>query len=578
MGVIADKIRRAIFGGEVRDSIADGIEVVEQLREDYDRQVINAGNSNAEIVDARGGEAKLKDRLDNFDSQLEQKANKSEVGSPLIASSTAEMKDITKVYVNTSDGNWYSYNGANWIIGGKYNSLAIGKGSIDYTKFDNDIQSSLCDYNKIETSILKGYYMISSGGLQANDGYNTIIVENCKEGEKYNCDTVVKDTACAVVLFFNDSWIRQGYLEQGTGVEKRYTNYEFTIPTGATKFVLSAKGVNEIPIARKYGIAKQISSRIKEVEGILKVKNETFNVYAKMINSSNHAVIFKYNNNYDLVIEFARCGVNSLYQIKHMYTRPNTNNKCSGLFDNLTVFKSTVSDWLSPYKVRALTNINGDNINSLNYTGGWHGYNGDQTGAKTGNFVSARCYVDNVELTTNEEIKGGNEVKIIVKNRVNGYNTCKVDGTGRDILEETVTYTITQGRIDVTNVIEALENIEIVELYGIQTENKVTWADNVTFYSDISKTFDFSSNQDFYSKCDRFTVKGGENYLTAFMKNTGLGNRNYVDVSSFYAWSRTYGKAYFNLVKNKVLALETGQKTYYQGGYIFSYGRNDITI
>lgn len=76
MGVIADKIRRAIFGGEVRDSIADGIEVVEQLREDYDNQVINAGNSNAEIVDARGGQTKLKDRLDNFDEQLEHKANK----------------------------------------------------------------------------------------------------------------------------------------------------------------------------------------------------------------------------------------------------------------------------------------------------------------------------------------------------------------------------------------------------------------------------------------------------------------------------------------------------------------------
>lgn len=64
MGIIANKIRRAIFGREVRDAIADGIEVVEQLRKDYDRQVINAGNSNAEIVDARGGEEKLKDRLD----------------------------------------------------------------------------------------------------------------------------------------------------------------------------------------------------------------------------------------------------------------------------------------------------------------------------------------------------------------------------------------------------------------------------------------------------------------------------------------------------------------------------------
>ena len=72
MGVIADKIRKAIFGSEVRDSIADGIEVVEQLREDYDNQVINAGNSNAEIVDARGGHIKLKDRLDQVDSHLEE--------------------------------------------------------------------------------------------------------------------------------------------------------------------------------------------------------------------------------------------------------------------------------------------------------------------------------------------------------------------------------------------------------------------------------------------------------------------------------------------------------------------------
>lgn len=79
MGVIADKIRKAILGGEVRDNIAEGIEVVEQLREDYDRQVINAGNSNAEIVDARGNYTKLKERLDKeyeeVSAQLDTKAN-----------------------------------------------------------------------------------------------------------------------------------------------------------------------------------------------------------------------------------------------------------------------------------------------------------------------------------------------------------------------------------------------------------------------------------------------------------------------------------------------------------------------
>lgn len=77
MGVIADKIRRAIFGGEVRDSIADGIEVVEQLREDYDNQVINAGNSNAEIVDARGNYVKLKERLDKEHGEVISQLDKS---------------------------------------------------------------------------------------------------------------------------------------------------------------------------------------------------------------------------------------------------------------------------------------------------------------------------------------------------------------------------------------------------------------------------------------------------------------------------------------------------------------------
>ncbi|ATD55403.1 SGNH/GDSL hydrolase family protein [Clostridium chauvoei] len=75
MGVIADKIRKAIFGGEVRESIAEGIEVVEKLREDYDRQVINAGSSNSEIVQARVGKdgssySSLKERLDKENEQV----------------------------------------------------------------------------------------------------------------------------------------------------------------------------------------------------------------------------------------------------------------------------------------------------------------------------------------------------------------------------------------------------------------------------------------------------------------------------------------------------------------------------
>ena len=67
----------------------------------------------------------LENELAQTNTQLSAKADKSQIGSPLIASSVAEMIDTTKVYVNTSDGYWYSYDGSNWVSGGLYNSQGI---------------------------------------------------------------------------------------------------------------------------------------------------------------------------------------------------------------------------------------------------------------------------------------------------------------------------------------------------------------------------------------------------------------------------------------------------------------------
>lgn len=83
----------------------------------------------AEIVYAKDGK-NLEEKINETNAQLLQKANKSDIGSPLIAKSLEEMKDITKVYVNASDGHWYSYNGSNWVDGGVYNSHGIGDNSI----------------------------------------------------------------------------------------------------------------------------------------------------------------------------------------------------------------------------------------------------------------------------------------------------------------------------------------------------------------------------------------------------------------------------------------------------------------
>ena len=83
-----ENIRSAIFGKEVRGSLADGLDAINKetenttfrqkhLENTFEQLIINEGNSNAEVVDARVGEngtsfEKLGDRLDNFDSHLEE--------------------------------------------------------------------------------------------------------------------------------------------------------------------------------------------------------------------------------------------------------------------------------------------------------------------------------------------------------------------------------------------------------------------------------------------------------------------------------------------------------------------------
>ena len=84
MANVTDKvaiIRNATYGNEVREGIASGIENIntevisttaKQTAQEiaYNSLIINAGNSNAEIVDARLGEATLKAKLEKVDTSL----------------------------------------------------------------------------------------------------------------------------------------------------------------------------------------------------------------------------------------------------------------------------------------------------------------------------------------------------------------------------------------------------------------------------------------------------------------------------------------------------------------------------
>lgn len=119
----------------------------------------------------------IKEEVSNLSSQLVTKANKNEVGTPLIANDISEMIDTSKVYVNTTDGNWYSYNGNEWVIGGVYNSQGIGYKSIDSNK--TTFLSCVTNLFNKET-ITDGYVY----NWQANNILNKIAQSNCYIAEK----------------------------------------------------------------------------------------------------------------------------------------------------------------------------------------------------------------------------------------------------------------------------------------------------------------------------------------------------------------------------------------------------------
>lgn len=109
------------------------------------REKIPTVNANAELIEARQGEATLGKKIISIDTQLEQSQNELNVLKPKVDSlssgspkgtfttlsalqSNTDANTINgrkSIYVVTADGNWYYWNGTSWVSGGLYQSSGI---------------------------------------------------------------------------------------------------------------------------------------------------------------------------------------------------------------------------------------------------------------------------------------------------------------------------------------------------------------------------------------------------------------------------------------------------------------------
>ena len=107
-------------------------------------------------------------------TNLQRQVNGLASGSPIPVSSTSQMTNTSKIYVLTTDGNWYYYNGSAWVSGGTYQSTGIGDGEVTFDNFNAYLSDSLFDYS---TDVSTLGWVFSSSGATAQKWSNPIYIK-----------------------------------------------------------------------------------------------------------------------------------------------------------------------------------------------------------------------------------------------------------------------------------------------------------------------------------------------------------------------------------------------------------------
>lgn len=171
--------------------------------------------------------------INNINTQVQAVAS----GSPLVATSTAEMTDTTRVYVNTTDGKWYYYDGDSWEIGGTYQSTGIALASIVGAM----LKSATITKDKLEDviSVLSKATSIEQGKAVTtiNTSTGAVLVDNVTT----NVATFDYDDLKDLTVFFKvDSATTSG----GTGIRLLHYNSSDLTDHTSTSYSSLMSGTN----------------------------------------------------------------------------------------------------------------------------------------------------------------------------------------------------------------------------------------------------------------------------------------------------------------------------------------------
>lgn len=264
-------------------------------------------------------------------------------------------------------------------------------------------------------------------------------------------------------------------------------------------------------------------------------------------------------------------GINSIEQIslEPLLLEPNPKEISRNEVTNKKISSKTTSDWIGPYIIKSLSSDFEDTTIEKRFTGGWHGTDGNGTGDSTGKTIKVEVFCDG-KIPENNKRLMCNEVIIKVTNEITAYNTTK------SALLENVVYTIRNKTVNVRVDSTAMEKINILKYYGLQTENRL-YSGLLTYKHYSGEEYSTTSlieSKAFLKKKGKvkelflrtenkkFQIRGG-------IICDGLGTFENIPDDAPSCFTAKYGKSYFNLIGGEGVVLNKNDTVFWRGFYQF---------
>ena len=445
----------------------------------------------------------------------------------------------------------------------------LGGGSNNISKFGENryIPISITPDINSEQSVVYSTYFTSGASL--NESFTTFYL-SVLPGEKYTVSTTtLEDPSYAAVLFY-DNDVYKGYDNKNpTAGSRVISDYTFVIPEGVNLIRISTFTWGNFKLVKEdleVVTFEDFSHRLDEL--VFNTSNAkpsfSYNIYETGIQ-----VIYKLDN-VDFMVQLDETGGNGLFDFHKLGKINNSSEYPSTKFANVDIIKTSYTDWHSPFMVGAINNIDGDNKNNdeynHHYTGGNHQYNNQGSGStRTARLSSLHFYIDGIEKINN--IGYGNRLEVKWTNFVQGYNTTKQDGSGREILKEDHILTFDgkdwKSHVELT----ALEDIHIICAYGFACDLSEIFNSNVRYIGGENRQiYNVNESSDCGNTKASKIIAEGSNYSTSIELDLTYGagalNDNVDPAPAFCRGN----KIYFSLMNRKV---NEGEHYYYRGVFKF---------